>query len=132
MAGVTRIGPGTYRVEYGGGYRTVYVADGPDGRWAFCDGEVYHFQRDAGKRERTAGGRAGAHAPQPLSSPMPATVVRVLVSPGTAVKKGDTVLVAEAMKMELPIRAPADGIVTAVRCREGELVQPDQVLVELE
>jgi biotin carboxyl carrier protein len=40
-------------------------------------------------------------------------------------------VVAEAMKMELPIRAPADGVVSAVLCREGELVQADQRLVEL-
>jgi biotin carboxyl carrier protein len=35
------------------------------------------------------------------------------------------------MKMELPLRSPADATVTAVHCREGELVQPDTVLVEL-
>jgi len=38
----------------------------------------------------------------------------------------------EAMKMELPVRAPADGRVTAVNCRAGELVQPDRSLIELE
>jgi biotin carboxyl carrier protein len=48
------------------------------------------------------------------------------------VKKGDTLLVLEAMKMELPVRAPGDGTVTAVSCREGELVQAGVVLVELE
>ena len=36
----------------------------------------------------------------------------------------------EAMKMELPIRAVGDGVVATVRCREGELVQADAVLVE--
>ena len=35
------------------------------------------------------------------------------------------------MKMELPVRAPADAMVKAVHCREGELVQPDMVLVEM-
>jgi 3-methylcrotonyl-CoA carboxylase alpha subunit len=62
---------------------------------------------------------------------MPATVIKVLVAPGSVVKKGDTVIVLEAMKMELPIRAPGDATVTAVHCREGELVQPDTVLIEL-
>jgi len=38
--------------------------------------------------------------------------------------------VLEAMKMELPIRAPHDGTIAAVHCREGELVQPGTVLVE--
>jgi 3-methylcrotonyl-CoA carboxylase alpha subunit len=41
-------------------------------------------------------------------------------------------IVLEAMKMELPIRTAAEGVVRAVSCREGELVQPGTVLVELE
>jgi biotin carboxyl carrier protein len=63
---------------------------------------------------------------------MPATVVKVLATPGQAVKAGDTLVIVEAMKMELPVRAPSDAIVKAVHCREKEIVQPDQVLVELE
>jgi biotin carboxyl carrier protein len=59
-------------------------------------------------------------------------VLKLLVTPGTAVRRGDTVMVLEAMKMELPIRAARDGIVTSVACREGELVQPGVTLVEIE
>jgi biotin carboxyl carrier protein len=62
---------------------------------------------------------------------MPATVVKILVTPGQAVRHGDTLVVLEAMKMELPIRAPGDAVVQAIHCREGELVQPDRTLVEL-
>jgi biotin carboxyl carrier protein len=62
---------------------------------------------------------------------MPATVLRILARPGAAVRKGDTLIVLEAMKMELPLRAPQDGTVHAVRCQEGELVQPGRVLVDL-
>jgi biotin carboxyl carrier protein len=61
---------------------------------------------------------------------MPATVITVQVKPGDAVKKGDVVIVLEAMKMELPLRALGDGVVSAVRCRAGELVQADATLVE--
>ena len=61
---------------------------------------------------------------------MPATVVTVAVAPGDAVKKGDLVVLLEAMKMELPLRATADGVVKSVSCREGDLVQADAVLVE--
>jgi biotin carboxyl carrier protein len=50
---------------------------------------------------------------------------------GARVKKGETLVILEAMKMELPLRASADATVTAVGCREGELVQPETVLVEL-
>jgi len=75
-------------------------------------------------------GTARASAGKALMAPMPATVIRVQVKPGDAVRKGDIVLVLEAMKMELPIRALGEGIVAAVHCREGELVQPDTALVE--
>jgi biotin carboxyl carrier protein len=63
---------------------------------------------------------------------MPATVLKVLVAPGSPVKKGDTVIVLEAMKMELPIRAPRSGRVTALHCAKGDLVQPGVNLLEIE
>jgi len=56
----------------------------------------------------------------------------VHVEAGSAVHQGDTLVILEAMKMELPIRSAGDGIVKAVHCHEGELVQPGVVLVELE
>jgi acetyl/propionyl-CoA carboxylase alpha subunit len=74
--------------------------------------------------------RAGESASGGVTAPMPATIIKVCVKPGDAVKKGDTLLVLEAMKMELPIRAPGDGTVSSVCCREGELVQADKVLIE--
>ena len=74
--------------------------------------------------------RSVSTAVQALVAPMPATVINVQVKTGDAVKKGDVVLVLEAMKMELPLRALGDGVVSAVRCREGELVQADATLVE--
>lgn len=101
------------------------VADG-DRRLVFLDGEVYEFEvQRQGRR------RATAHHSS-LMAPMPATVVQIAVKPGDTVKKGDPLLVLEAMKMELPVRAPSDGIVTAVSCREGELVQPGIALVEMD
>jgi biotin carboxyl carrier protein len=63
---------------------------------------------------------------------MPATVRRIEVKPGQAVRRGDVLIVLEAMKMELPVRAPADGTIARVNCREGELVQPGQELAELQ
>ena len=55
----------------------------------------------------------------------------VPVAVGQQVRAGDLLLTLEAMKMELPIRAPRDGIVTAIRCAPGELVQPGPPLVEI-
>lgn len=66
-----------------------------------------------------------------LASPMPATVISVLVSAGDRVAQGDTLVLLEAMKMELPLRAPHAGVVADVRCTPGALVQPGAALVTL-
>jgi acetyl/propionyl-CoA carboxylase alpha subunit len=76
--------------------------------------------------------RAGTDGHQVLTAPMPATVLKIGVNAGDAVRKGDVIVLLEAMKMELPVRAMADGVVAAVHCREGELVQADAPLVEMQ
>jgi 3-methylcrotonyl-CoA carboxylase alpha subunit len=62
---------------------------------------------------------------------MPATVVSVNVEPGQTVTAGQTLIVLEAMKMELPVRAPGDGRVEAIHCRPGDLLQPHVSLIDL-
>ena len=123
------IGPGVYHVECEGRSEIVYVAGGPGDRWAFWNGTVFRSRTD----EQTPGGDQPTRRAVALSltAPMPATVLKVLVAPGRQVRKGDTVIILEAMKMELPVRTSREGIVIAVHCREGELVQPDTVLVEI-
>jgi len=107
--------------------RAWSVAAG-DQRWVFLDGHVFTFdiERPASRRRRTTGSHGS------LAAPMPATVRQVAVEAGARVRQGEVLVVLEAMKMELPVRAPADGTVVGVKCREGELVQAGQELVELE
>ncbi len=94
-----------------------------------ADGQLFEFTIDDG---RSSTKRSGGHDPEAMTPPMPATVLRVAVQPGSAVAKGDVIVVLEAMKMELSIRAPKDGVIRAVNCQVGELVQPGVVLVEME
>ena len=129
MATVTHIGAGMYRVDDDGRQTVVYVAGTVGDLWAFYDGEVYREHGRGEEEHRRSRPPTGGH--YDLTAPMPATVVKILASAGQSVKQGDTLIVLEAMKMELPIRAPADAVVKAVNCREGELVQPERALVEL-
>jgi acetyl-CoA/propionyl-CoA carboxylase biotin carboxyl carrier protein len=124
----TRIGEGVYRVEHEGRGETVYVAGPSEDGWAFWNGHVF---RGVGKPSTPRPRAPRPETAQSLTAPMPATVLRVLVQPGAAVRKGDTLIILEAMKMELPIRATGDAVVTAVRCREGQLVHSDTVLIDL-
>ena len=124
-----RIGPGMYRVEHEERSEIIYVAGSPGDGWAFWNGRIF---RSGVKEEPVHRARPAQRAAAlSLAAPMPATVLKVLVTAGSQVKQGDTVIILEAMKMELPLRTSHDGIVTAVHCREGELVQPDTVLVEI-
>ena len=63
-----------------------------------------------------------------VASPMPGNILDVKVSAGTAVKKGDVLLILEAMKMENEIMAPCDGTVTAVNVQKGSTVESGTVL----
>lgn len=94
------------------------------------------------------GGAASAPAAPVAAAPAPAAapanagsikveagaagkVVKVVAPVGTAVKKGDAVLMIEAMKMEMPVAAPADGTVASINVNEGQQVEAGALLATL-
>lgn len=118
---------GWYVVKDGDRQVRVAVAADAAQTWVFLDGHVWTIERapSGGRRAGKKRGDAG------VMSPMPATVVAINAAPGQTVNEGDTLIVLEAMKMELPIKAPRNGVVKAVNCVRGELVQPGVNLLEL-
>ena len=92
----------------------------------------------AAPQPKPAAAPAPAPAPAPVSapvggnkvnSPLPGSVISVAVKEGQAVKKGDTLLVLESMKMENPILADCDGTVTKIAVAAGQSVMQDDLLV---
>lgn len=67
-----------------------------------------------------------------IKAPMPGLVLKVLVTPGQAIRKGDPVLILEAMKMENVFKAGADAIVKEIRVTERTAVEKGEVLIVLE
>jgi biotin carboxyl carrier protein len=126
---VTRVDAGRYRVSDGTGRWDVAVAGDDGDLWIFVDGMVQ--QVAVGTAEAAPPRRHRQWADGDLAAPMPATVVRVMVAPGDRVSLGDTLVVLEAMKMEMPVRASRDGTVADVRCQAGDLVQPGTPLLTL-
>lgn len=107
----------------------AYAVRERDRTWVFIDGRTYVIEpdtRDGGQRPHATDDQVA------LSAPMPATVVAIKVTPGQDVAPGDLLVLLEAMKMEVPIKAPRAGRVKSLACREGELVQPGVPLVQLE
>jgi 3-methylcrotonyl-CoA carboxylase alpha subunit len=125
---VMKASDGCYLVSDGDHTWRVYVTGPPASRRVFVDGAVADVEvmseRAPRRRPRTSHGDLTA-------APMHATVLQVLVEVGQTVSLGQVVLKLEAMKMELPIRAPRAGTVTALHCRAGELVQPGVSLIDI-
>ena len=67
-----------------------------------------------------------------IKTPLPGVIIDVKVNVGDAVKKGDTVVVLEAMKMENNINADCDGKITAIQVAKGDTVADGAVLVVME
>ena len=59
------------------------------------------------------------------------TVWKIECQVGQEVSEGDTLVILESMKMEMPVEAPEDGKVAEVRCKEGQPVSEGEVLVVL-
>lgn len=125
---VDSVDDGTYLVSDGTRRWRVVVAGPADDRWVFVDGRTERVEIVA-QGTRRGRSRGSAHD---MTAPMPATVVKVLVEPGVSVQKGAPVVMLEAMKMELAVRAARSGVVRAILCRPGDLVQPGIQLVEIE
>ncbi|MBT3810086.1 MAG: biotin/lipoyl-binding protein, partial [Rhodospirillaceae bacterium] len=96
--------------------------------FAVADGTQIRLERIVAVEE--ASDRAGAAGG--LNAPMPGKVVRVMVSPGDQVARGQTLMVLEAMKMEHAISASGDGQVAAVFFAEGDQVAEGAELLQLE
>jgi biotin carboxyl carrier protein len=65
-------------------------------------------------------------------APMPGLVLKILVSPGQEVKKGDSLIILEAMKMENIIKCIGNGVVKNILIHEKDAVEKNQVLIEME
>ena len=140
---------GRYRLDVGGRHASVERAalhdgllsaefDGVTRRWhvALDDGRVvvhdgvrrHVYQHAPAFAYATTGTASGDR----IAAPMPGRIVVVKTKPGDAVEEGQELLVMEAMKMELSLKAPRAGTVEAVQAAAGDFVEADAVLVRLE
>jgi 3-methylcrotonyl-CoA carboxylase alpha subunit/acetyl-CoA/propionyl-CoA carboxylase biotin carboxyl carrier protein len=124
---IVPLGNGRFQVAQGARRTVAYAVAGHD-TWVFINGRTFVIADTADGSPR----RARIDEQGALTAPMPATVLKINAAVGQAIKRNDVVIVLEAMKMELPIRSPRDGVVKGIRCEAGELVQPGTTLLELE
>jgi len=113
----------------GGKRVTAYVSSDNTKRWVTINGQTFVLTKPAAGAQRRGIGHD--HASE-LIAPMPGQVRAVNVSEGESVTKGQTLLVLEAMKMEIRIQAPRDGKVMKLLVKQTQTVERDQILIEIE
>jgi oxaloacetate decarboxylase alpha subunit len=118
---------GTYTVSFKGQSYTVNVSAGGTikSMGASSDDSVLSSEDSQVISEPLANGK------EDVSAPLSGTIWKILVSPNQNVKKGDTLLILEAMKMETEIKATRSGVVLNVGVKEGDSVTVGQLLLSL-
>lgn len=105
----------------------AYTAEDGSTRYLAVDGHVLEVKRPDMRRAR----QRHHHGDDSLSASMPGQVAKLLVVEGDTVERGQTLLILEAMKMEIKIVAPHDGRVAKVLIAPGQVVDRGQGLIEL-
>ena len=106
---------------------TAHVSSDMAKRWATVNGQTLMLTKTSGAKKGVRHDHAGG-----LIAPMPGQIRSVAVGVGEAVKKGQTLLTMEAMKMEIRIQALTDGVVKSVFVSQGQTVEREQILIEME
>lgn len=110
-------------------HRRAYIGPSTelDVRQIWSNGGQWSIEKvDARKRRQRSSVRSESGA---LTASMPGQVLEVLVAEGDEVNKGDTLVILEAMKMEMRVSATVDGKVETVKCKNGDVVKRGQTLV---
>ena len=119
---------GKLKLLIDGQHITAYVSSDNAKRWVTVNGQTFVLTKSSGAPK---GGHT-QHVAGELTAPMPGQVRAVNVSEGDAVTKGQTLLVLEAMKMEIRVQSPQDGIVKKLLVKQGQTVEREQILIEIE
>ncbi len=102
--------------------------DGPK-RWVTVNGQTFLLTQPTGLIKRGGHARLVAGA---LTAPMPGQIRAMQVAEGDSVSKGQTLVIIEAMKMEIKVAAPFDGTIKSLKVQPGQTVEKDELLLEME
>ncbi len=114
------------RVQTPEGARTAVVVRQGDKTYVSVGGRVYEVEKFSTARKSDGGVSSGEGR-----APMPGMIVEVMVKVGDSVAKGDHLLILEAMKMQQPVIAGIDGVVSDLNVAQGEQVTDGQLLVKV-
>lgn len=121
--------PGVLSIRVGNKVLTFHVAAAADKRWVAYKGCTYFLEKPSSLSSYK---RDEQQKSNELCAPMPAQVIKIQIQEGEIVKAGESLLILEAMKMEIRIRAPHDSRIEKINVSEGQAVERDELLISLE
>ena len=119
--------PGLLKISVGDRMFKCVISEGEENKFVFIDGNVFKV-----KRIELTGQRKTSKKEGDLNSPISGTIVDVKIKVGDKVKKGDVIIVIEAMKMEYLIRAPYDGKVKKIFFKTKDQIEIGELSAEIE
>jgi acetyl/propionyl-CoA carboxylase alpha subunit len=128
LASVTRAEAGRLELLVDGKPVTAYVSSQGAKYWVTVKGQTFLLIRSSSAGRRGSAQRLSGE----LTAPMPGQIRALRVTKGETVGKGQTLMLLEAMKMEIRVQAPRDGVVKTVNVTQGQTVEREQVLLTLE
>jgi len=125
--------PGIYSLLVDGASYEVFVEIDSDHLAVHLGKRTFRVHAaDIRQHRESAGEVVTLDGPVRLVAPIPGRVCRILVEPGQEVKRGDGIIVLEAMKMENELRAPRDGAIGTIEVDEGQGVEGGALLATIE
>jgi len=126
--------PNVFLLKHDGKIYEVYVSPETQGtsHVRIGDNEFDITVHDPKRLRGSGSGHEHGEGLAEIKTAMPGKVVRILVEPGAEIKKGDGVIVVEAMKMQNEMKSPKDGVVKEIRSSEGSTVNAGDVLAIIE
>ena len=121
----------TYTITVNGNVYDVTVEEGGSGSAPAAPKAAAPVAKAAPAPAAPKAAPAGAQGGVKVNAPMPGKILGVKANPGQAVKKGEVILILEAMKMENEVVAPADGTVASINVSVGDMVESGDVLATL-
>lgn len=126
----SEVEPNVYLLKHENKIYQIYVA--PNG---IVNLGNYQFEIKLSDPKRLRGSNssgAEADGASQIKTAMPGKIVRILVEQGAEIKKGDGVIIVEAMKMQNEMKSPKDGIVKEIRFAEGATVNAGDIMAVVE
>jgi len=128
---VEYLSPNSLIIFNGNNVVRAYIAKDKDKLFVNIKGHYFQI-KEAGSEAKAGGSYTDVATDGIIYPSMPGKVIKVLVTEGTEVKAGDGLIIIESMKMENEFTVPSDATVKRVHVTEGEQVNLDQPLIELD